>query len=53
MPYIYTQIGFAMLMSWLAFSHVPEPLAWLGIGVIAVSGVANALLVSHPASARA
>jgi len=52
MPYIYTQIGFAMLMSWLAFGHVPEPLAWLGIGVIAASGVANALLVSHPVSAR-
>ena len=51
MPYLYTQIGFAMLMSWLAFSHVPEPLAWLGIGVIAVSGVANALLVSHPVTA--
>ena len=51
MPYLYTQIGFAMLMSWLAFSHVPEPLAWLGIGVIAVSGVANAILVSHPVTA--
>ena len=53
MPYIYTQIGFAMLMSWLAFDHVPDTLAWLGIGVIALSGVANALLVSHPTSARA
>ncbi len=53
MPYIYTQIGFAMLMSWLAFDHVPEPLAWLGIGVIALSGVANAVLVTHPVSARA
>ena len=53
MPYIYTQIGFAMLMSWLAFDHVPDTLAWLGIGVSALSGVANALLVSHPTSARA
>jgi drug/metabolite transporter (DMT)-like permease len=53
MPYIYTQIGFAMLLGWLIFDHVPDTLAWFGIGVIALSGVANALLVSHPVTARA
>jgi drug/metabolite transporter (DMT)-like permease len=53
MPYIYTQIGFSMLLGWLIFDHVPDTLAWFGIGVIALSGVANALLVSHPVSARA
>jgi drug/metabolite transporter (DMT)-like permease len=52
MPYIYTQIGFSMLLGWLVFAHVPDTLAWVGIGVIAVSGVANALLVSHPVTAR-
>jgi drug/metabolite transporter (DMT)-like permease len=52
MPYIYTQIAFSMLLGWLVFAHVPDTLAWVGIGVIAVSGVANALLVSHPVTAR-
>ena len=52
MPYIYTQIGFSMLLGWLVFAHVPDTLAWVGIGVIAMSGVANALLVSHPVTAR-
>ena len=53
MPYIYTQIGFSMLLGWLVFAHVPDTLAWVGIGVIALSGVANALLVTHPVSTRA
>lgn len=46
-PYLYTQIAFATLASWLFFSHVPDALAWLGIAVIAVSGVGNALLSIH------
>ena len=44
MPYIYTQVAFAMLGGWLAFRHMPDPLAWLGMAVIAASGVGNALL---------
>ena len=44
LPYIYTQVAFAMLGGWLAFQHMPDPLAWLGIAVIAASGVGNALL---------
>lgn len=43
-PYLYTQIAFATLCSWLFFSHVPDALAWVGIAVIAASGVGNALL---------
>lgn len=46
-PYLYTQIAFATLAGWLAFRHVPDTLAWLGIAVIAASGVGNALLSSH------
>ena len=46
-PYLYTQIAFATLASWLFFSHVPDALAWVGIAVIAVSGVGNALLSIH------
>ncbi|MEI8029750.1 MAG: DMT family transporter [Comamonadaceae bacterium] len=47
MPYLYTQIAFATLSGWLVFDHVPDGLAWLGIAVIAASGVGNALLSAH------
>jgi len=43
-PYLYTQIAFATLLSWLVFDHVPDALAWVGMAVIATSGVGNALL---------
>lgn len=43
-PYLYSQIAFATLAGWLIFNHVPDALAWLGIAVIAASGVGNALL---------
>ncbi len=43
-PYLYSQIAFATLASWLVFDHAPDELAWLGIAVIAISGVGNALL---------
>ncbi len=46
-PYLYSQIAFATLSGWLFFSHVPDALAWLGIAVIAASGVGNALLPAH------
>ena len=46
-PYLYTQIAFATLLGWLAFRHVPDALAWLGIAVIAASGVGNALVSAH------
>jgi drug/metabolite transporter (DMT)-like permease len=43
-PFLYTQIGFAMLGGWLAFSHVPDQLSILGILMIAVCGAAGAWL---------
>ncbi|MBT3068053.1 DMT family transporter [Rhodoferax sp. U11-2br] len=43
-PYLYTQIAFAMLAGWVFFNHMPDSLAWLGIAVIAASGVGNAML---------
>jgi drug/metabolite transporter (DMT)-like permease len=46
-PYLYTQIAFATLSGWLIFDHVPDALAWLGIAVIAASGVGNAVLSAH------
>ena len=46
-PYLYAQIAFATLYGWLVFNHVPDALAWVGIGIIACSGVGNALVTSR------
>jgi drug/metabolite transporter (DMT)-like permease len=46
-PFLYTQIAFAMLGGWLVFSHVPDALSLLGIGMIAVCGAAGAWLTVH------
>ena len=43
-PFLYAQIGFAMLGGWLAFSHVPDHLSLLGMVMIAVCGAAGAWL---------
>jgi drug/metabolite transporter (DMT)-like permease len=43
-PFLYAQIGFAMLGGWLAFSHVPDELALLGMALIALCGAAGAWL---------
>jgi len=43
-PFLYSQIGFAMLGGWLMFGHVPDTLAFLGMALIAVSGAASAWL---------
>lgn len=43
-PYLYTQIGFAMLGGLLVFSHVPDSWSLFGIGMIAVCGAAGAWL---------
>jgi drug/metabolite transporter (DMT)-like permease len=41
MPYLYAQVGFAVLGGFIVFGHVPDFLASIGIVVITVSGVAN------------
>lgn len=43
-PFLYAQIGFAMLGGWLVFSHVPDQLSMLGMVMIAVCGAAGAWL---------
>ena len=43
-PFLYAQIGFAMLGGWLAFSHVPDDLSLFGMAMIAVCGAAGAWL---------
>jgi drug/metabolite transporter (DMT)-like permease len=43
-PYLYTQIGFAMIGGVLVFQHVPDHLSLFGIGMIAFCGAAGAWL---------
>jgi drug/metabolite transporter (DMT)-like permease len=43
-PYLYSQIGFAMLGGAIVFSHLPDHLSLVGIGMIAVCGAAGAWL---------
>ncbi|CAN7562409.1 DMT family transporter [Polaromonas sp. LjRoot131] len=43
-PFLYAQIGFAMLGGWIAFSHVPDRWSMLGMGMIAVCGAVGAWL---------
>ena len=47
MPYMYAQIGFAMLGGWLVFDHVPDQLSLLGIGLIALCGTAGGVLTVY------
>lgn len=43
-PYLYGQIGFAMLGGWLVFDQMPDQMSLLGIGLIALCGAAGAWL---------
>lgn len=44
MPFVYVQIAFAAGIGWLAFGHVPDAYAWLGMGVLSACGAATAWL---------
>ncbi|OOG58676.1 EamA family transporter [Polaromonas sp. C04] len=43
-PFLYVQIGFAMLCGWLVFSHVPDQWSVMGIAMIVLCGAAGAWL---------
>lgn len=43
-PFLYAQIGFAMLGGWLVFAHVPDGWATVGIVLVALCGAAGAWL---------
>ena len=43
-PYLYAQIGFAVIGGWVAFSHTPDALSLLGMAVIATCGACGAWL---------
>ena len=42
-PFIYLQITAASTMGWLVWGHFPDPITWLGIGIICGSGLAIGL----------
>lgn len=44
MPFLYVQIGFAALIAWVVFDHVPDHWAWVGMAVIAACGATSAAL---------
>ncbi|MFT4190251.1 MAG: DMT family transporter [Comamonas sp.] len=46
-PYLYGQIFFAVVGGWVAFDHAPDGWALSGMGLIALSGVATALVVTR------
>jgi drug/metabolite transporter (DMT)-like permease len=52
MPYMYMQIGFAMLGGWIVFDHIPDHWSLLGIGLIALCGTAGGLLTMFEARLR-
>ncbi|MFY3386720.1 DMT family transporter [Paracidovorax sp. MALMAid1276] len=43
-PFLYSQIGFAMLGGWLVYRHVPDAWSMAGIAAIVLSGAASAWL---------
>ena len=43
-PFLYSQIGFAMLAGWLVYRHVPDAWSMAGIAAIVLSGAASAWL---------
>jgi drug/metabolite transporter (DMT)-like permease len=46
-PYLYAQIGFAMLGGWLVFAHVPDSWSVLGMVLVALCGAGGAWATLH------
>jgi drug/metabolite transporter (DMT)-like permease len=51
-PFIYLQLVFATLAGWLVFDHMPDGLAWIGMGLIASCGIASARPWARPVVVR-
>ena len=43
-PYMYSQIGFAVLGGWLVFNHLPDQWTFMGMGLVALCGALGAWL---------
>ena len=46
-PYLYAQIGFAMLAGWVVFGHVPGPVELTGMALIVVCGATAGWLTAR------
>lgn len=46
-PFLYAQIGFAMLCGWVVFGHVPGALELAGIGLIVLCGATASVLAAR------
>jgi drug/metabolite transporter (DMT)-like permease len=53
MPFTYAQIGFASFTGWVAFGHVPDFWAVIGMAVVAICGAAAVALSFREASIAA
>ncbi|MFM9880178.1 MAG: DMT family transporter [Burkholderiaceae bacterium] len=51
-PYLYSQIAFGTAGGWLAFKHTPDGVAWLGIALVAVCGIASGFLSAREYRSR-
>ncbi|MDP3618815.1 MAG: DMT family transporter [Ramlibacter sp.] len=51
-PYLYAQIGFAMLGGWIVFEHVPDQWSLVGMVMIAVCGAGGAWLTVRESRVR-
>jgi drug/metabolite transporter (DMT)-like permease len=47
MPFVYSQIAFAVLAGWIATGAVPDRWAVVGMGAIALCGIGSALLTLY------
>lgn len=48
-PFLYLQIGFAMLYGWLVFDHVPDSWSLIGVAVIGFAGAAGTYVAAREA----
>ncbi len=46
-PYLYAQIGFAVLTGWVVFGHMPGPIEFAGMGLIALCGATAGWLTAR------
>lgn len=46
-PYLYVQIGFAVFTGWVVFGHVPGPIEFAGMALIAVCGATAGWLTAR------
>lgn len=46
-PYLYSQIALGTLGGWWVFRHMPDALAWAGIALVTVCGIASAFLTAR------